>query len=335
MVLVVPIFIVEEGCPHRCLFCNQHSITGQKTVAVVGPGDVDETIRKWLGWSMGRRSVQVAFYGGSFSCLSQSRQGQLLAAVEPFLASGQVDSIRISTRPDCLSEKVCRSLYGRGVRTVELGCQSMDDKVLEITRRGHNVEQSIVAAELLRKNGMQLGIQLMVGLPGETSRSFLAGVREVIRLRPSFVRLYPALVVENTGLALMYERGEYRPLSMNRAVALCSRASDMFIGAGVRVIRVGLQPSESLERTIVKGPYSPAFGEQVMARSWFKRARKILSTCPAGKTMKFKISDRDLSSFVGPKRINMQRLEQLGLLERLDLETEKKLERGTLLYDFG
>jgi len=335
MSLIIPIFIVHQGCPHQCLFCNQQAITGKPQADSLEYEIVGETIHQWLSWSTGKKPVQVAFYGGSFSCLCDQRQDRLLAVVTPYLASGAVDSIRISTRPDCISETVCRRLYKHGVRTVELGCQSMDDEVLAVNRRGHGVEQSVIGAELLRQAGMKLGVQLMVGLPGETSRSFLSGVTRVIRLQPDFVRIYPTLVIKNTQLARMHEQGRYTPLSMNRAVALTCQAYDAFLRAEIKVIRMGLQPSESLEETIVTGPYHPAFGELVMARSWFKRARKVLHQCPEGKSMIITISDRDLSSFIGPRKVNMNRFEQLGLTQRLNLMTETKMKRGTMRYAFS
>ena len=335
MAFVIPIFITHEGCPHQCLFCNQQSITGENRQTGVERETVTEIIRQWLAWSTGKKRVQVAFYGGSYSCLPEERQQELLEAVAPYLATGEVDTVRISTRPDCISDKDCERLYDHGVRTVELGCQSMDDTVLEITRRGHSVKQSVIAAEILRERGMELGVQMMVGLPGETTRSFFLGVRKVINMQPDFVRLYPALVVEKTQMAGMYDCGEYMPLSMNQAVALTCRAYDTFLQAGIKVIRMGLQPSESLEATVAAGPYHPSFGELVMARSWFKRARTVLSDCPSGKTATIVISDRDLSAFIGQKRINMERFEQLGLLKRLNLITETKMERGTLRYAFS
>jgi len=335
MSLVIPIFIPHEGCPHQCLFCNQQSITGEKQSDGLENKAIDKTIRQWLGWTTGKSQVQVAFYGGSFSCLSEGRQKQLFSAVAPYLVSGAVDSIRISTRPDCISETICTRLHENGVRTVELGCQSMDDHVLETSKRGHTAQQSMIAAELLLKKGLELGIQLMPGLPGETTRSFLSGISDVIRLRPAFVRLYPAVVVEKTQMAKMYERGEYIPLSMNRAVALTCLAYERFQKVGIRVIRMGLQPSASLEKTIIAGPYHPSFGELVLARTWFKRTRKVLCGCLAGETVEIKLSDKDLSTFIGPKRINMKRLEQLGLKERLTVKTEKKMERGTMQYAVG
>jgi histone acetyltransferase (RNA polymerase elongator complex component) len=185
---------------------------------------------------------------------------------------------------------------------------------------------------LLQAAGMEVGVQLMPGLPLETTGSFLRTVREVITLAPSFVRLYPVLVVEHAGLAVLYRRGEYRPLSMNRALALSCRAKVLLMAAGIRVVRIGLQPSASLERELVAGPYHPAFGELVAARIWFKKIRPLLAGCPAGKRVELRISPRDLSAVMGMKRANMRRFEGLGLASRLEIQTDNEIQRGTFVY---
>ena len=179
---------------------------------------------------------------------------------------------------------------------------------------------------------MEVGIQLMPGLPLETTGSFLRTVREVVALGPAFVRLYPVLVVAHAGLAEMYRRGEYRPLSMNRAIALTSRAKEMLTTAAIRVVRIGLQPSLSLERELLAGPYHPAFGELVASRIWLKRIRPLLASCPAHKRVTVRISPCDLSAVIGMKRLNMQRFERLGLADRLEIRTDMNMKRGTLVY---
>lgn len=275
---------------------------------------------------------QVAFFGGSFTCLSRIRQEELLATVQPFLRSGLVGCIRLSTRPDCVDREVCSFLLSRGVRIVELGVQSLDDRVLQASRRGHDADDSRRAVALLQEAGLEVGVQLMPGLPLETTGSFLRTVREVVSLAPAFVRLYPVLVVKEAGLAELYRRGEYRPLSMNRAIALTSRAKEMLTEAAIRVVRIGLQPSGTLERELLAGPYHPAFGELVAGRIWLKRIRSLLASCPAHKRVTVRISPRDLSAVVGMKRANMQRLERLGMADRLELITDVNMKRGTLVY---
>ena len=330
--LVIPVFIPHRGCPHQCLFCNQNVITGQ--TAEVFPQEIEKTITTWLARSRSRARVQVAFYGGSFTCLPEERQVKMLRVVQPFLRRGDVHCIRLSTRPDCIDSAICTFLKRMGVAIVELGVQSLDDDVLLRSRRGHTAEDCRRAVCVLKEAGIEVGIQLMPGLPGENSLSFLKGVRGIIELAPAFVRLYPVLVVNHSGLAEIYRLGDYRPLTMNRAVAFCRRAKEMFLQAGIQVIRIGLQPSVSLEKDLLAGPYHPAFGELVAARDWFKRMRALLAGYPAGR-LTVAISKQDLSAFLGPKRININRLAQLGLADRLLLETKKEMQRGTLTYVVG
>jgi histone acetyltransferase (RNA polymerase elongator complex component) len=350
MPLVIPIFIPHQGCPQQCLFCNQHSITGDKEDPNNVVAQVPVVIREWLARPRNSQSVQVAFFGGSFTCLPQSRQKELLAAVKPFLRPqgmdapvsltpgniddfpARVDCIRISTRPDCVDPATCAFLWSQGVRIVELGVQSLDDTVLQASRRGHTAEQSRQAVALLQAAGMDVGVQLLPGLPLETTGSFLRTVREVAALAPSFVRLYPVLVVQHSGLAAMYHRGAYRPLSMNRAIAMSCRAKEILEAAAIRVVRIGLQPSASLERELVAGPYHPAFGELVAARIWFNKIRPLLAGCPDGRRLTVRVSHRDLSAIVGMKRANMLRFEQLGLIDRLEILTDTNIQRGTLEY---
>lgn len=340
MPLVIPIFIPHQGCPQQCLFCNQHAITGERERPEDMAAQIPVIIREWLARPRSSSLVQVAFFGGSFTCLPEERQAALLLAVRPFLRGqgregdpwAQVDCIRLSTRPDCVDAATVSFLRANGVRIVELGVQSLDDRVLMASRRGHSADQCRRATALLRELGMEVGIQLMPGLLQETTTSFLRTVRETVDLAPSFVRLYPALVVEHSGLAAMYRRGEYHPLPMNRAIALTRRAKEIFEAAAIRVVRIGLQPSPSLERELVAGPYHPAFGELVATRIWFRKIRSLLAGCPAGGRLTVRVSHRDLSAVNGMKRSNLARFERLGLHDRLEIETDSTLSRGTLEY---
>ena len=335
MPLVIPVFIPHQGCPQQCLFCNQHSITGEKEERI----DVATIIRQWLkrarrppGLAEERPQVQVAFFGGSFTCLPRARQQELLAAVQPFLRSAQVACIRLSTRPDCIDREACSFLRSYGVHIVELGVQSLDDQVLQASWRGHDAEDSRRAVALLQEAGIEVGIQLMPGLPRETTGSFLQTIREVMVLAPAFVRLYPVLVVAQSGLAESYRCGDYQPLSMNKAIALTCRAKTMLTAAAIRVVRIGLQPSSALELALLAGPYHPAFGELVASRIWFNTIRKTLADCPVGQRVRLQISPRDLSAVIGMKRLNIRRFERLGMADKLELITDVNMKRGTWLY---
>ncbi len=329
MPLVIPIFIPHRGCPHTCLFCNQEKIAGGDSTP---EGGVAATIDHWLARSGEGQAAQVAFYGGSFTCLPRDHQEELLAAVQPALRTGRVTSIRLSTRPDCLDPGLCRWLTGQGVKVVELGVQSLSDPVLEAAGRGHSAEQSCAAVTLLRDAGLEVGLQLMPGLPGETSRSFLQTITQVIALRPDFVRLYPVLVVAGSGLEVLYRQGGYRPQSLGRAVALVARCHERLTAAGIRVVRMGLQPTPSLTAALIAGPFHPAFGELVLARLWLRRLRARLCRLRPKENLTVHVSHRDRSALAGMGGGNIRRLAELGYAGRLQIITDKTMARGSVRY---
>ncbi len=329
MPLVIPYFIAHQGCPHQCLFCNQQEITGEIFSPDNIQRDIDRLIRQWLGYKKEDTSVQFAFYGGSFTCLPEEQQKTMLSAVTPWLERGDISMVRLSTRPDCVDQQTVELLQDHGVSVVELGIQSLDNKVLSLSKRGHSNGDCQQAVHWLKKARLEVGIQLMPGLPGETRSSFRQTVQQAIDLQPSFVRIYPALVLRNSGLAELYHSKAYQPLSLSMAVVLTGWARRRFLEYGIRVVRMGLQPSVSLERSILAGPYHPSFGEMVISRDWLKRTRKILAAHP-GKNVRLSIATRDLSCFNGLHRINRQRLRSLGLEQRLEVQVDKKLQRGCM-----
>lgn len=332
MALVIPIFIPHEGCPHRCLFCNQHRISGQAESPAPGAEEVGATIRAWLERARPARRAQVeaAFYGGSFTCLPLARQAELLAAVRPFRQRGLVHAIRLSTRPDAIDAERLDLLARHRVSIVELGAQSCDDEVLRRSGRGHDAAAIAAACALIRERGMGLGLQLMLGLPGETFRSLRHTADTAIRLQPDFVRIYPALVLRGSGLERLYHRGVYRPLSLVRAVAWAAYLKKRFDDRGIKVVRMGLQTSAELTRALVAGPHHPAFGELVMARLMFNRARGLLAGVQDADPVALVIAAQDQSIFRGPGSSNLRRLRQLGLLGRFVLRTDPAQPRQTV-----
>ncbi len=330
MPLVIPVFIPHEGCPHDCVFCNQRRISGVSESPVAGD-DVAVIIRQWLDreGECSVRHVQVAFYGGSFTGLARARQVELLGAVAPFIDQGQVDTIRLSTRPDYVDQENVSLLEQHHVSIVELGVQSMDDAVLMAAGRGHGTADVRQAVSLLKNNGMEIGIQLMVGLPGQSRKSVMDTVRQVIALAPDFVRIYPVLVVRNSGLAGLYSKGKYQPVSLSLAVVLAAWMKKQFDRAAIRVVRMGLQAGQELEKSYIAGPWHPAFGELVRSRIMLQQTRKLLSLAPDS-PVELVISPRDQSVFRGIRSANMHRLQALGLVDRFDLRLDPAQQRGAV-----
>jgi hypothetical protein len=234
-----------------------------------------------------------------------------LQPLQALLASGEVSSIRVSTRPDSLDASAAAFLSAAGVRTVELGVQSLDDRVLAEAERGHCAADVEMAVSCLKGEGISVGLQLMPGLPGDTAEISVATLTKALILRPDFLRIYPTLVVAGTVLARRYAEGRYRPLTLAEAVRLCKMLLHQALLAGVPVVRMGLQPTTDLERagTILAGPFHPAFRQLVEAELYFDLLDKLIPSAADGAGPYIvTCSPARIADVVGQKRSNMQRL---------------------------
>ena len=261
----IPIFVPHKGCPHDCVFCNQKKITGQ-TLDVTA-GDVKGIIDEHLSTiDITDAYVEVAFFGGSFTAIEMDKQTKLLQAVYPYVQSGRVNSVRCSTRPDAIDVDILENLRKYGVKTIELGVQSTDEEVLLKSNRGHGRDVVFSSSELIKDFGFELGLQMMLGLPGDTYEKSIQTAKDIISQSPKCVRIYPTLVVEETGLLDMYKRGEYKPFDFELTLNLCAELLKMFYKADIDVIRVGLQTTDNINENTVIGPYHPSFRELCESR---------------------------------------------------------------------
>ena len=296
----------------------------------VDPVALPQKIKEYLAINTSDKTARVAFYGGSFTALPLDLQKEYLAAVQPFLRSGQIENICLSTRPDCISGDILSMLHEYHANTVELGVQSMDDVVLQRSGRGHTANDTVNAVTRLRKYGFFIGLQLMPGLPGDSAETFIKTVDAVVELKPDFVRIYPTLVIKDTPLEDLYRSGRYMPLSLDDAVALCREALEMFERAGIDVIRIGLQPSAELERpgTIIAGPYHPAFRQLVESSILLDEMRSALRTSE-GITDKvtLQVNPKDLSAAIGQHRSNIELLKKEFGVRTLRIVTGESVRR--------
>jgi histone acetyltransferase (RNA polymerase elongator complex component) len=329
--MIIPFFIPHWGCPHQCVFCNQKNITGQ--FASIEASSIPHTIAEYVKTSDPDEPVQVAFYGGSFTALGIDMQKSYLEAVRPFILSGQIKSIRLSTRPDKINREILALLKGYHVQTIELGVQSMDDHVLALSGRGHNAVDTENAVKLLRKYDFIVGLQLMPGLPGDSAEKFIDTVNKTIALKPDFVRMYPLLVIKDTPLEGLYTTGQYTPLSLDEAVSLCGEALIKFEQAGIEVIRIGLQPTKELGKpgTILAGPYHPAFRQIVESSILLDRMKALLvSRKPSRLEVTFLVNPGEVSAAVGQKRSNIERLKNQFALKMVHVRPDQSVPRRTV-----
>ena len=267
---MIPFFIPHVGCPHVCTFCNQSRITETVGIGHLTPEYIASTIKDYVGDSKNDKFWEVCFYGGSFSAIDQKLQKQLLKPAYEALQSGLIDSIRCSTRPDAVSDGQLELLCSLGMKTIELGVQSMDDTVLSLAKRGHTSDDVKLAVKQLRKFGFTVGLQLLPGLLGDSWETIIQTAVEITALQPDFVRIYPVLVIDHTELAEQYKSGIYEPLSLELALQYCVFLKTWFESHHITVIRIGLQSTEELDTgtSLLAGPYEPAMGELVSNEQW-------------------------------------------------------------------
>lgn len=320
---VIPVFVPHLGCPQQCVFCDQRRISGQLRPA--GAEDVHRIVRE-AGPPRPGQCRELAFYGGSFTAIPEDRQLELLEAARQERDRGQIQALRLSTRPDAVDKTVLDRLRQYGVETIELGVQSMDDRVLALSGRGHTAAQARKAAGLVRESGFRLILQMMTGLPGDTGAESLETARELIELRPDGVRIYPTVILRGTALEELWHQGRYHEHSVDDAVALCARILPLFQEAGIPVIRLGLNPTEDLSGgEAVGGAYDPALGERVLSRIWLEKARSLLAAVPPGSRVVLAVPETKLSQAIGQRRCNLRSLEEEFSLRELRIRPEKNL----------
>ena len=301
-------FIPFNGCPHRCSFCDQRSITGESRQP--SPDDVRRAIETAIdSLEENTHQAEVAFFGGSFTAVDRGYMLSLLEATVPYI--DRFKGIRVSTRPDAIDGEALSLLKRYKVTSIELGAQSMSDEVLSANGRGHTADDVRNASRLITEGGFELGLQMMTGLYKSSDELDRYTAREFIKLAPSVVRIYPTIVMKGTRLGELYESGLYEPQSLESAVELCSGLLSLFEENGVRVIRLGLHDSPSLRRDMLSGPYHPAFRELCESRIMLARLFEILSGKAPG-NYRAAVEPRSRSKLVGNKKCNLTALAQRG-----------------------
>ena len=312
---IIPVFVPHLGCPHNCVFCNQRRISGSEGEATAET--VKQTIEQSAALPRSGAKRQLAFYGGSFTAIERKRQEELLGAAAEAVARGEIDAIRLSTRPDAIDGEVLARLRRYGVETVELGAQSMDEEVLRRSGRGHTADDVVRAAGAVKAAGFRLVLQMMTGLPGDSPEKDAETAERLIALKPDGVRIYPTVIVRDTALYDLWRAGKYREHTVEDAVEVCTRLVPLFEDAGIPVVRLGLNPTEELSRgAAVAGAYHPALGELVRSRMLLNKARSLLAGTGRGSRVTLGVNAAELSQMIGQKRRNVGALcEELGLRE--------------------
>ena len=332
---IIPIFVPHLGCPNDCTFCKQKKISGQ--TKNVKAEDVKNTIEYYLNnFKDDNKYIEVAFFGGSFTGIDVDKQKELLSVAYEYIKNKKIDSIRISTRPDYINKEILKMLKSYGVKTIELGVQSTNDYILNKSKRGHTFEDVKKASKLIRKNGFILGHQMMVGLPESTRQDEINTAKDLIKLKPKIVRIYPVLVIKGTQLEKDYESGEYTPLTVEQAVETAKDLLVLFNKKKINVIRIGLQNTNEItdpnskKSQVVAGPYHPAFRQLVESRLWYDNIANEIKKVNSNVThIQIDVNPSDINNAVGHKRINIEKINDTYNTD-LKINPNSKIKKGKL-----
>ncbi|HEY5586884.1 MAG TPA: radical SAM protein [Ruminiclostridium sp.] len=309
--IVIPIFVPHKGCPFDCIYCNQKIISGQLNEA--NEAEIRKTIEDHLK-TCGDAFVEIGFYGGSFTGIPAKEQEWYLKIGYSYVKTGKVMQMRLSTRPDYITTEILDLLIKYGVKTIELGAQSLDDEVLRCSNRGHSIEVVTQAAQMIKDKGLSLGIQTMIGLPKDSKEKAIITAQRVVKMAPDMVRIYPTLVIKNTYLQKMYLDGRYQPLTIEEAVDICAELLAIYEDNNINVIRIGLQPTDSISETgeVEAGPFHPAFRQLVQSKLLLNKMIQYikLNNLSDLTDIIIECKPQDISNIIGQKRINIFELKR-------------------------
>ncbi len=301
---IIPIFVPHRGCPHDCIFCNQKRITGVSTDMT--SDDARRIIEEYLPTIDKDALVEIAFFGGSFTAIDEDIQKSLLSVAKEYVDKGLVQDIRMSTRPDCINQEILDNVKSYGASIIELGVQSLDEDVLKASVRGHHAPEVFTSAKLIKENNIKLGLQQMVGLPTDTEEKCIKTAREFIKLQPDCVRVYPTLVVKETGLENLLNRRQYNPFTLEESVKIVKKLLALYYVNNINVIRVGLQATEEIQlgKSIVDGPYHPAFRELVEGEMIKDYLENLIIEYKVKNNIIVKTNKKNVSKIIGNKKCN-------------------------------
>ncbi|WP_251860300.1 radical SAM protein [Clostridium sp. Marseille-Q2269] len=332
---IIPIFVAQEGCPHNCVFCNQHKITGEKD-EIIDEDYVRKTIEIYINTIKRENSIlEVSFFGGTFTGIPIERQKSLLKVAKEYKDKGKIDYIHMSTRPDYINREILDNLKEYSADIIELGVQSLDKEVLLKSGRGHSIEDVEKASRLIKEYGFTLGHQIMLGLPQDTFKKDVETVIKSLDMKPDIARIYPSLVIKDTPMEYMLKKGTYTPYTLEEAIDISKILYSMYEKEGVNVIRIGLQPTEEINenKDVLAGPFHPAFRElvegKIINEAIFSFKENQL------KDLEIHINNKDISKLYCNSKQFFNEFIHKNKIEKIKVIQHRELDRGSIIVKNG
>ncbi|MEO9365881.1 MULTISPECIES: tRNA uridine(34) 5-carboxymethylaminomethyl modification radical SAM/GNAT enzyme Elp3 [Candidatus Nitrosocaldus] len=271
-VAVISVMPKPYPCPHgRCIYCpggvevnipNSYTPSSPATIVAMRHGyDPYMQIRSKLD-ALARNGhytskVELVIVGGTFlfmpieyqrwfikSCYD-ALNGFRSSTLEEAIAYNEHAEVRnvgftVETKPDYCKEEHVDLMLSYGITRVEIGVQALNDRVYRLVNRGHTLQDVVDAFRIARDAGYKIVAHMMPGLPGSSIEQDIEEFRMLFndpRFKPDMIKVYPTLVLKDTPLYKLYERGEYKPYSEEQFIELIARIKSM-VPRWVRIMRI-------------------------------------------------------------------------------------------------
>lgn len=136
-------------------------------------------------------------------------------------AKHRIIGLTLETRPDFINEENIKIMRELGCTRIEMGVQTIDNKILKTINRGHSFEEVITATKLLKDFGFKVDYHLMPQLPGSTPSKDLKMMLKIFNdpnYRPDMIKIYPCTVIKNSELYDWLKAGKYKPYSDRKLI---------------------------------------------------------------------------------------------------------------------
>lgn len=294
--MIIPVFLPHLGCIDRCIYCNQGYITN------VLSDDVRSVIKTSL--DVNKDAFEVGLYGGNIFNVAPPLLKTLFEYFKPY--RDRITNFRISTKPVPLKEETIDILKSNNVSIIELGMPAFNNKILRKLNRQHTVDEFLMSFNVLKNEGFNVAIQVMVGLPGESWSDIKTTSYNIIQLKPYYIRIYPLAVIEGTPLETMFRKGTFVPIPFDEALG---RATFIYLNAlkcNIKTVKIGLTDNDVIKDKIVAGHYHPAFGYLVRSQAFYLGAKALIDKHAIKGDVVVHLNSRDIPHLVGQKRSNIE-----------------------------
>lgn len=258
-------------------------------------------------------SIEGEVFIGSLTNLSRGEKKEILEKEAREIKNKRFNKIKISISPKQVDKELLKMLKKYNVSTIELEAQSTNDYILKRCGYIYNYEDIKKATRMIKWRRYNVSFQVGIGLPDSTKIDELNTAKELAKLKPKSVRIYPMVVMRDTELETDFNNGKYEPLNLNQAIERCKDVVYEFNRKHIKQISIVKQNEleKSKETKIVSGPYHEEFGQLVTDSIWYDSiVERIKKFNVKVKTVKIEVNPKELPNIVGYKWENAKRLKE-------------------------